>query len=175
MPRAPRVEAAKPVGLPEPTFVLDNGAYDIKAGFAPSEPVSDTETLKSCQTIANCLVRTRDRKTYVAAQSKDIAQWSEAIFRRPLEHGQIVNWETQKEVWDRSFFDEATAEQSGHITHPEETTLILTETPNTMSALQKNADEIVMEEWGFGGYLRVVGGYGLTLFSKMYAECSHSL
>ena len=43
------------------------------------------------------------------------------------------------------------------IASPEETTLVLTEAPNALPVLQKNADEMVMEEWGFGGYLRCVG------------------
>lgn len=144
--------------LPHKTFILDNGAYSMKAGFAPNESISDSEILEACDVIPNCIVRDRERKTYVAAQCQDVKQWSEATFRRSVENGQLVNWEAQKEIWDRSFFDQRTASSKVFIQNPPDTTLVLTEAPNTMPALQKNADEIIMEEWGFGGYMRVVGG-----------------
>ena len=146
-------------GLPSTTFVLDNGAYNIKAGFAPLSPVSDAEALQRCHTIPNSIVRTRDKKTYVGARSENITQWSEALFRRPVENGQIVSWEAQKEIWDESFFDQKTARKELLVKNPEETTLIFTEPPNTMPELQKNADEIIVEEWGLGGYVRVIGRY----------------
>ena len=158
MPRATKAAARTPPQLPAQTFVLDNGGYSIKAGFAPGQPEEDEQTLSRCHIIPNAIVRTRDRKTYVAAQmDKDVTQWSEAVFRRPVEHGQLVGWEAQKEIWDYSFFDEKTAMKELLVSQPEETTLILTENPSTIPTLQKNADEIIMEEWGFGGYTRALG------------------
>jgi len=157
MARAQRPGSRSAVYLPQSTFILDNGAYTIKAGFAPNENISDTETLKSCEVIPNCVVRSRERKTYIAAQSNKITQWSEAVFRRPIENGQLVNWEAEKEIWDYSLFDQTTASKNAFIQNPADSTLVFAESPNTMPALQKNADEIVMEEWGFGGYMRVAG------------------
>ncbi|KAK5193835.1 Actin-related protein 6 [Exophiala xenobiotica] len=157
MPRATKASARTVPGLPSTTFVLDNGGYTIKAGFAPSQPTPDDEVLLNCRIIPNALVRSRDRKTYVGSQCEEITQWSEALFRRPVENGQVVSWEAQKEVWDQLFFDEKTAGRNMSIKSPEDTTLIFTEPPSTMPALQKNADEIIMEEWGFGGYSRVLG------------------
>ncbi|RVX74975.1 hypothetical protein B0A52_01252 [Exophiala mesophila] len=155
-PRTSRASARAVPGLPTKTFVLDNGAYNIKAGFAPARSASDTDALAGCHTISNALIKTRDRKTYVGAEAQGISQWSEAHFRRPVENGQVVSWEAQKEIWDRSFFDEHTAHKDIWIKSPEETTLVFTEPPNTMAALQKNADEIIMEEWQFGGYTRMI-------------------
>ena len=157
MPRTSKPSARSVPGLPSSTFILDNGGYSIKAGFAPSEPKSNAEALSKCHIIPNALVRSRDKKTYVGAQCEEITQWSEALFRRPVENGQVVSWEVQKEIWDLSFFDDRTARKDLLIKNPEDTTLIFTEAPNTMPALQKNADEIIMEEWGSGGYSRVVG------------------
>jgi actin-related protein 6 len=155
MPRVAKGATRAPPGLPDRTFVIDNGGYSIKAGFAPAEPESNEDSLARCHVVANAIVRTRDRKTYVAAQmAKEVTQWGEAVFRRPVEHGQLVGWEAQKEIWDYSFFDERSAQPDLHITQPEETSLILTESPNAIPTLQRNADEIVMEEWGFGGYCR---------------------
>ena len=161
MPRATKGARASP-GLPAKSFVVDNGGYSIKAGFAPeSEEEIDEQILLRCHVVSNSIVKTRDRKTYVASQmDKDVTQWSEAVFRRPVERGQVVSWESQKEIWDFSFFDERTAQKDMLISQPEETTLILGEHPNTLPALQKNEDEIIMEEWGFGGYMRTSGKLG---------------
>lgn len=158
MARAPKTAAHTAAHIPQSTFILDNGAYSIKAGFAPVTETSDNDILQACNIVPNCLVRSRERKVYVAAQSEDIIQWSEAVYRRPVENGQLVNWEAEKEIWDYSFFDEKTASRTCFVADPTDTTLLLAESPNTMPALQKNTDEIVMEEWGFGAYMRTVGG-----------------
>lgn len=161
-PRATAKQAAPKVQpLPEKTFIIDNGAYTIKAGYAP--PVLPTQnaddSLSKCVTIPNAIVRTRDGRIFVGAQlSTHISDWNEAVFRRPVEKGYIVNWEAEKEIWEQAFFDEKTARnKDARITDPADTTLILTDTPNGLPALQKNADEMVMEEWGFGGYTRILG------------------
>jgi actin-related protein 6 len=131
----------------------------MKAGYAPDSPTSDSQALSQCHIIPNALASTRDKRTYIASQlDTQISQWNDATFRRPVERGQLVSWEAEKEIWDHSFFDEKTAKRELLVNQPEDTTLILTEALNTMPVLQKNADEIIMEEWGFGGYARVVGG-----------------
>uniref|UniRef100_A0A093UX88 Actin-like protein ARP6 n=1 Tax=Talaromyces marneffei PM1 TaxID=1077442 RepID=A0A093UX88_TALMA len=161
-PRAPAKQAAAPKvqPLPEKTFIIDNGAYTIKAGYAPSSTTqNEDDALSACVTIPNALVKTRDNRVFVGAQlSTHISDWNEAVFRRPVEKGYIVNWEAQKEIWEQAFFDERAARnKEARIADPAETTLILADTPNGLPALQRNADEMVMEEWGFGGYARVVG------------------
>lgn len=157
MARAQKTASRNAAGTPHNTFILDNGAHSIKAGFAPVTEASDNEVLENCSVVPNCLVRSRERKVYIAAQSEDITQWSEAVYRRPIENGQLVNWEAEKEIWDYSFFEEKTASRSCYVADPSDTTLMLAESPNTMPALQKNTDEIVMEEYGFGGYTRTSG------------------
>ncbi|KAJ5580083.1 Actin-like protein arp6, partial [Penicillium hispanicum] len=145
--------------IPDKTFVLDNGAYTMKAGWAPDASSSE-EALSLCSSIPNTLVKTRDNRTVIGAQlSTHVTDWNEAMFRRPVEKGYIVNWEAEKEIWEQSFFeDKATARNKNtRITAPEETTLVLTEAPNAMPVLQRNTDEMVMEEWGFGGYVRCLG------------------
>lgn len=145
--------------LPDRTFILDNGAYTMKAGYA-STIASEEEALSACTTIPNALVKTRDNRIVVGTQlATHVSDWNEAMFRRPLEKGYIVNWEAQKEIWEQSFFEEkATARNKLlRISTPEETTLVLTEAPNALPALQRNTDEMVMEEWGFGGYVRCLG------------------
>ena len=172
-PRLTKSASRLAPGLPSTTFVLDNGAYTMKAGFAPGDSQADQETIQQCHVIPNALARTRDRKTYVAAQiDNQINQWSEVAYRRPVEHGQLVSWEAEKEIWDQSFFDGKSARKDLYIKAPEDTTLALGEAANTIPALQKNADEVIMEEWGFGGYLRAAGGYGPTSTDQCYTRAN---
>ncbi|KAI1977871.1 Actin- protein 6 [Ophidiomyces ophidiicola] len=160
-PRAAKSAPATTQSLPEKTFIIDNGAYTIKAGYAPptTDDTAPSNPFSSCMLIPNALVKTRDKRVYIGSQlNTHITDWNEAHFRRPIEKGLIVNWEAQREIWEHSFFDEKVARKPEvRCKDPGDTTLVLTETPNAMVALQKNADEMIMEEWGFGGYLRCVG------------------
>ncbi|KAL5333167.1 actin family [Aspergillus crustosus] len=161
-PRPPgNSSVAQVQALPDKTFIIDNGAYTMKAGYAPgSTPADDEDTaLSACTVIPNAIAKTRSNRTYVGAQiGGNITDWNEMLFRRPVEKGYTVNWEAQKEIWECSFFDEKTVRSNDlRVPDPEDVTLVFTEAPNALPALQKNADEIIMEEWGFGGYLRCVG------------------
>lgn len=148
--------------LPDKTFIIDNGAYSLKAGYAPDnirDENDDENALAACSTIPNTIAKTRGNRLYVGSQlNSQVADLNEIMFRRPVEKGYLVNWEVQKEIWENSFFDEKTVRSKEmRIATPEETTLVLTEAPNALPVLQKNADEMVMEEWGFGGYARCIG------------------
>ncbi|CAG8109813.1 unnamed protein product [Penicillium salamii] len=132
--------------IPDKTFIIDNGAYTMKAGYASAD----------CNVIPNAIVKTRDNDIVVGSELSTVLNWNEAVFRRPMEKGFITSWETQREIWDRSFFD-ATADAEVKIEDARDTTLILTEAPNAMLVLQRNTDEMVMEEWGFGGYMKAIG------------------
>ncbi|KAL1954662.1 hypothetical protein VTO42DRAFT_856 [Malbranchea cinnamomea] len=158
--RAEKISSISAGSLPSKVFIIDNGAYTMKAGYAP--PITEdgvSDPLSKCLTIQNALVRTRDKQIYTGAHLEThISDWNEAVFRRPVEKGYIVNWEAQKAIWEHTFFDVKTARREEvRCADPSDTTLILTEAPNAMAALQKNADEIIMEEWGFGGYARCIG------------------
>ncbi|ODM21633.1 Actin-like protein arp6 [Aspergillus cristatus] len=160
---------ARARSLPEKTFIIDNGAYTMKAGYAP-ESLPSEEPLSTCNTIPNTIAKTRGNRIYIGSQlNAQPTDLNEMMFRRPVEKGYIVNWEAQKEIWEHSFFDEKTVRSKEfRIASPEETTLVLTEAPNALPVLQKNADEMVMEEWGFGGYLRCVGP-SLNAWNEVYS------
>jgi actin-related protein 6 len=64
----------------------------------------------------------------------------------------MVNWEGEKAVWDRTIHDT----RSPFHCDPHDTNFILTEAPNAPSALQKNADEIVFEEYEFHSLYRTI-------------------
>jgi actin-related protein 6 len=135
---------------PSQTLVLDNGAYTIKAGFSSPSIESPTATL-----IPNCLARDRDKKVYTGSQLSKCKDYSEIVFRRPVEKGYLVNWEAEKEIWEHEFLD---PKSSLHC-DPKETGLILTEAPNALPQLQTNCDQVVFEEFGFKRYLRCPGRY----------------
>ncbi|KAL4787551.1 actin family [Aspergillus varians] len=161
-PRPPgKNSVAQAQSLPDKTFIIDNGAYTMKAGYAPdsSPPDDEQEALSACTAIPNAIAKSRGNRIYVGAQiGTNITDWNEMLFRRPAEKGYTVNWEAQKEIWESSFFDEKTVRPKElRVADPEDVTIVFAEAPNALPALQKNADEIIMEEWGFGGYLRCVG------------------
>lgn len=161
MPKPSKAQS-RSASLPSSTLIIDNGAYTLKAGFSPDGATKEEDALSRCQSIPNALARTRDRRTYIASQlDTQISDWADAIFRRPVERGQLVNWEAQKAIWDYTFFDQKTALKNMLVQDVENTTLVLTEAPNSLPVLQKNADEIIMEEWGFGAYSRCIGTHFL--------------
>lgn len=153
-------KAAPPASeeLPERTFIIDNGGYSLKAGYSST---SSSDPLASCVVVPNALAKTRDNQVYTGLELEThISDWNEVSFRRPVEKGYLVNWEAQREIWEHSFFDEKTARRPDiQCSDFLGTTLVLTEAPNALSSLQKNMDEMIMEEWGFGGYVRYLGMY----------------
>jgi len=143
--------------LPRSTFVIDNGAYTMKAGWTTESTTSSP--VDNCVVVPNALVRTRDKHIFTGLElDTHINDWNEAAFRRPVEKGYIVNWEAERDIWEHSFFEPKTAKRPElRVTDPKDTTLVLTEAPNALPTLQRNADEIIMEEWQFGGYSRCLG------------------
>ncbi|KAI9741714.1 MAG: Actin- protein 6 [Cirrosporium novae-zelandiae] len=143
-----RKQAKEEPALSSTTLVIDNGAYTMKAGFANPEP--DTE--KDCHIIPNCLARGKNRHVWIGAQLEKCNDFSEMVFRRPVEKGFMVNWEAEKVIWDNSFFEKNAKLHC----NPRETNLILTETPNTPQVLQTNCDQIIFEDFEFNAYYRCI-------------------
>ena len=135
---------AAPKGTP-PTLVLDNGAATIKAGVVHDGKFSDPRL------IPNVIARDRARKVYVASELEKCRDFGEIQFRRPVEKGFIVNWEAQKEIWDREVFEDGF--------EPGSSRLILAEPPNGLPILQTNCDQIIFEEYGFESYYRGIGKF----------------
>ncbi|KAK4542591.1 hypothetical protein LTR36_006639 [Oleoguttula mirabilis] len=143
--------APAPDGLAPRTLILDNGAHTIKAGFSTPSTDANPDTDTDCHTIPNCIARShRDKRTYVGPELAECVDFGEVAFRRPVEKGYIVNWESEKAVWEQTLFGKTAVLPCD----PHETNLILTEAPNAPAVLQRNADEMVFEEFGFAGYYR---------------------
>ncbi|KAK3682205.1 actin family [Podospora appendiculata] len=140
---------------PATTLVIDNGANTIKAGFVRdvNEGDSDQTAVDGPRIIPNCIARDRHRRTFVGSDFEKCKDFGEIAFRRPVEKGFIVNWEVQKEIWEREFFDSKAPQKCD----PSETRLILAEQPNSLPALQAHCDQMVYEEFGFASYYRGIG------------------
>jgi actin-related protein 6 len=136
--------------------VLDNGGDTIKAGFVTGDK-TDTPRI-----IHYCIARDRHRKTYVGSELEKCRDFGEIAFRRPVEKGSIVSWETQKEIWDREFFDAKAPQKCD----PSETRLVLAEQPNALPALQTHSDQMVFEEFGFFSYCRGPGSFAPPLLRR---------
>lgn len=123
-----------------PAVVLDNGAHEIKAGFADQQ----------CVSIYNALTRARDRRFYIGNDINQCRDVSGLVFRRPIEKGQLYSWEAEKVIWDYMF----DSTMLGSKVDPQDSTLILTEAPYTLGTLSVNTDQIVLEEYEFDSYRR---------------------
>ncbi|KAF4122222.1 actin-related protein 6 [Geosmithia morbida] len=136
-----------PSPQPQKTLVIDNGASTLKAGLVSGSEAGEPLV------IPNCIARDRYKKIYVAQEVDKCRDFSEILFRRPVDRGFVVNWEAQRDIWDRQFLY-----ADGPLRcDPGETRLILTEPPNSLPVLQSNCDQIVFEEYGFVSYHRGIG------------------
>jgi len=147
-----------PGDLAPRTLILDNGAYTLKAGFALSSEdpiIASSSSSTSYHLIPNVIAHSpRDRRTYIGPElNLHCRDFGALKLRRPVEKGYIVNWEGQKAIWEKTFFER---EGVGELFVGEagETNLILTEAPNAPAALQRNSDEMCFEEFGFGAVWR---------------------
>lgn len=144
MPGGRKPKHAQQPPRPPTTLILDNGADTIKAGLLSSS---------SPRRIPNSIARDRARHVYVASEIDKCRDFGEIAFRRPVEKGFVVNWEVQKDIWERELFDD---DAPLHV-DPKDARLILAEAPNGLPVLQTNCDQIVFEEYGFASYFRGVG------------------
>ena len=95
----PRQSKAVERTVPERVLVVDNGAYTIKAGFANPSPDPDTD----CHVIPNCIAKSRDNRVWIGAQMESCSDYGDMAFRRPVQKGFIVNWEAEREIWEKTF------------------------------------------------------------------------
>lgn len=109
----PRQAKAAPQRISDQTLVLDNGAYTIKAGLVSCSTTDPSQQQHQqqpdCSVIPNCIARARNKRTYVGAQLDGCRDFGEMTFRRPVEKGYLVNWEAEREIWDKSFFNDKDA------------------------------------------------------------------
>ncbi|KAJ3170180.1 Actin- protein 6 [Geranomyces variabilis] len=122
------------------TLVLDNGAYNIKAGYA-----GHAESLRC---VRNCSIRGKVGGVLYADQVDPTGDLSGVTPRLPFERGYVVNWQLQRDIWNRLFSPDVLN------CTPDETTLLLTQPCFNMPVIAQSCDEVVFEEFGFASYHR---------------------
>lgn len=129
-----------------PVFVMDNGGATIKSGFA---------TDNSPQIIPNCKMKVKSerQRQYIGDQIDDCKDCSGMYYILPHQKGFIINWDTEREIWDYLF-----TRKYKDLT-PKETDLILTEPYFNFKPIQNNTDEVLFEEYGFKSIFRTNTGY----------------
>ncbi|KAK6465806.1 actin-related protein [Scheffersomyces coipomensis] len=147
-------------------LVIDNGSYNIKAGFNTGEN-SDIRPIK----VQNAITKTKDGLVHIGNEYlKHSNNLSGIQFKRPYEQGHLVSWENEKPIWDYTFDQLITAnagtsnkshKKKSHHNKDQEfdpsiTHLTLTESPFQLPQLSSNTDQIVFEEYGFNEYYRCI-------------------
>lgn len=120
------------------TLILDNGSYNIKIGYN----TSDSSEIKRVQ---NTICKTKDKRHLISNQIHSVNDISGITFKRPIEKGNLVSWEVERQIWDYAFC----SRDVDLNVDPSDTHLILGETPFTLPQLSTNTDQIVFEEYGF--------------------------
>ncbi|KAI8591861.1 actr6 protein [Geranomyces variabilis] len=119
------------------TLVLDNGAYNIKAGY-----------VGHADCVRNCSIRGKVGGVLHADQVDPTGDLSGVTPRLPFERGYVVNWQLQRDIWNRLFSPDVLN------CTPDETTLLLTQPCFNLPVIAQSCDEVVFEEFGFASYHR---------------------
>lgn len=123
-----------------PACVLDSGTYQVRAGLAGD----DTPRYIA----PNCTARPRQQlQVLVADEIFTIKNHAQLEFSRPLERGVLVNAGAQRDVWERCF-------EKVQCT-PRDSRCVVTECAVNPPSARKAMDEILFEDFGFLGRMRL--------------------
>lgn len=123
-------------------LVLDNGSYEIKAGRANSA---------ECFHVKNALMRSRDRRLWLANAVDMCKDLTGLQYKRPVERGQLYTWELEKVIWDWMWDTKKIVQSEDEF---RDMTLLLTESPGSLPSMSTNTDQVVFEEYEFANYRR---------------------
>ncbi|ORY30390.1 actin family [Naematelia encephala] len=145
-----------------PVLILDNGAYNIKAGFSGV----DWEP----RIFPNSIARSRvDKKIHIGNELDNCRDLSGLVYRRPFDRGMLVNWDAEKVIWDRLF-----SPDNLNVT-PAETSLLVTEPYLNLPNIAETYDQMIFEEWEFQSYFRCTPAalvpYGGLFGDDLPPEC----
>lgn len=122
-------------------YILDNGAYTAKVGFSTMKP----------KIVPNCIMKAKSerRRPFIGSQIDECRDASGLFYILPFQKGFLINWDTQKTVWDYIFSKECCPVNFN------ETPLILTEPLFNFSSIQEAMTEIFFEEYECQSLLRI--------------------
>ena len=89
------------------------------------------------------------RKSFISNQIDDCKDLSSLFYLLPFQKGYLVNWDTQRKVWDYVFGEDVLGIK------PPEISLTFTEPLFNFSSIQDTLNEILFEEYKFKSVLRL--------------------
>lgn len=122
-------------------FVIDNGSYMIKAGFADdAKPRAIFPTVVGRQRYHGMVMVGMQRKdTFVGDEAfAKHNSWRLSV-KRPVEHGIITNWDDMEKVWHHMFYNEIKT------IAPEESSILISEPHNNPSYTREKTIQIMFE------------------------------
>jgi len=135
-------------------FVLDNGGYTIKAGFVSSvEP----------RIMPNAVMKAKSerRRPFIGDQLEECRDVSGLYYILPVQKGYLINWDTQKDVWDYLFGKDCFNVQMNS------TSVVLTQPYFNFQSIQEGLSEFWFEEMECESLLTINPG---TLSAYKYGK-----
>lgn len=122
-------------------YILDNGAYTAKVGYSSQEE----------KVVPNCVMKAKSerRRPFIGSQIDECRDASGLYYILPFQRGFLINWDTQKTVWDYIFSRDCCPVNFN------ETPLIVTEPLFNFSSIQEGMTEIFFEEYECQSLLRI--------------------
>lgn len=117
-------------------IVLENGAYTLKVGRGDDDVP---------RIIPNCISRCKSerRRNFIGDQIEECKDLSGVYYLLPFQKGYLVNWDTQRQVWDYVFGTDVLK------VRPEDCHLVFTEPVFNFPSIQEALSEIFFEEYAF--------------------------
>lgn len=122
-------------------YILDNGGYTAKVGLSTME----------AKVVPNCIMKAKSerRRPFIGSQIDECRDASGLFYILPFQKGFLINWDTQKTIWDYIFSKECCPVNFN------DTPLILTEPLFNFASIQEAMTEIFFEEYECQTLLRI--------------------
>ncbi|XP_044735335.1 actin-related protein 6 [Chrysoperla carnea] len=126
-----------------PTLILDNGGYTAKCGYSHQPKIPP-------MIIPNCIMKVKSerRRAFIGNQIDECTDASGLYYILPFQRGYLINWDTQKTVWDYIFSDECLSVNFNEVP------VIITEPIFNFRSIQEGITEIFFEEYECPALLR---------------------
>nr|AAC47513.1 actin-related protein-like [Caenorhabditis elegans] len=116
------------------TIIFDNGGHNMKIGTIDSE---------SPRLVPNSIVKAKHEKkrVFVAHEQEECSDKFSLFYVRPIERGYVVNWDTQQQIWEKTFGSMDVEASTSRIA--------LTDNNYLIPALPDVSSEILFDYFGF--------------------------
>ena len=140
-----------------PTVVIDNGSFQIKAGFSPNKiPSAVFPTVVGRLRRIQMMVGMRVKNIFVGEDA--ISNKSILTLKIPIENGIATNWDDMEKIWHHTFYDRLKVA-------PEEANIFCTEKMMGPKANRERMTQIMFETFNVSKFF-VSMQCSLALFSN---------